>query len=93
MTRLTILTRRSRARVIELLTPPTAVTKLQRPAPVGLTIKKLMCHKRYRRLRDTYTIARIGCGELVPLSAIRLHGKKYYFYMEQLPPLRQTTDD
>jgi len=86
MSRVTILTRRSRARVVELLTPSTAITKLQRPAPQGLTIKHLLCYKRYRRLRDTYTIARISCGELVPLSAIRQPGGKYYFYKEVPPP-------
>jgi hypothetical protein len=88
---LATLTSRSKVRVIELLTPPTAQTGLVRDAPRGLTIRALMHHRRHHRLRTTYTIARLNDGTLVPLSQIAVPGRKFY-YTKEAPPLRQTTD-
>jgi len=65
------ITPRSQLRVLQLLTPPTSRTGLDEPAPRGLTVRKLMCHARYGKLRSRFTIARIEGGHLVSLRNLR----------------------
>jgi hypothetical protein len=68
------ITPKSCAKVIELLTPPTAQTGLEERAPRGLTIRALMCHQKNARLRTRFTIARIEGGHLVSLGNLEKLG-------------------
>lgn len=61
----------SKRKVLRLMTPPTADTGLDVIAPVGLTVRALIQHKRYKRLRDTYTVIRVEGDFLIPIASLR----------------------
>ncbi|NKE70212.1 hypothetical protein [Candidatus Manganitrophus noduliformans] len=67
------ITSKSKRKVLRLLRPPTA-TGVDEPAPPGLTIRKLIHHKRYRALRDRGTIIRVEGDHLLCISNLICFG-------------------
>jgi hypothetical protein len=68
------ITPNSRDRVIRLMTPPTDRTQKEQSAPRGLTVKKLMRHARYEKLRTRYTVIEIVGGGLIPIRTLETCG-------------------
>lgn len=64
--------------VLQLLTPPTASTRLDERAPRHLTIRQLFHYKRYARLRSTATVIRVEGGHLLCVANLTRFGYDFY---------------
>lgn len=71
----TTLSSASKARVRALINPPTAGEET--PAPHGLTIRRLIRHKRHARLRAAHRIAVLADGRLVSIRNLIERGRDY----------------
>ena len=59
---------KSKQTITRLLVPPTAQTSIDDAAPRGLTIQKLIHHKRFARHRERATVAVTSTGHLLCIS-------------------------
>ncbi len=71
------ITSKSTAKIVRLLTPPTATTLLDDAPPRGLTVRRLMNQRRYAKLRSKYTIVRIAGNHLLCVANLRDRGCDY----------------
>ena len=62
------ITSKSRLGIRRLLVPPTSRTLKDIHAPRGLTVRRLVHHAKYHKLREEYTVAESVDGHLLCIS-------------------------